>query len=172
MSRAYILTRILHGDGEAFDEGQVVLPKTIRESRGWRAGMEFLVEETAQGILLRPVRPFPPTRVEDIAGCLAYSKTVLLEADWVLRSVFSYTDEEVREAFAGVIGIPTTHVEGGAAVQEALRLVEEGFDFADALHLAYRPAGAVFVSFDEKLVRRAQRAGVPDVVLAGRTRLN
>ena len=100
------------------------------------------------------------------------SRLVLLEADWVLRSVFSYTDDEVREAFASVIGIPTTHVEGGAAIQEALRLVAEGLDFADALHLAYRPAGTVFVSFDEKLVRRAQRAGVPDVVLAGRTRLN
>jgi predicted nucleic acid-binding protein len=100
------------------------------------------------------------------------SRTVLLEADWVLRSVFSYTDKEIREAFASLIGIPTTHVEGGAVVQEALRLVEAGLDFADALHLAYRPAGTVFVSFDEKLVRSAQRAGVPNVVLAGKSPLN
>ena len=53
-------------------KGQIVLPKAIRESRGWRAGMEFSVEDTPKGILIRPVKPFPPTRIEDVAGCLAY----------------------------------------------------------------------------------------------------
>ncbi len=53
-------------------KGQIVLPKSIRESKGWRAGMELSVEETPQGVLIRPSRPFPPTRVEDVAGCLHY----------------------------------------------------------------------------------------------------
>ena len=32
--------------------------------------MEFSVEDTAEGVLLRPVRPMPETRVEDVAGLL------------------------------------------------------------------------------------------------------
>jgi len=52
--------------------GQVVLPKTVRDRRGWRPGTEFLVEETPSGILLRPQRPFAPARFEDVRGILKY----------------------------------------------------------------------------------------------------
>ncbi|HMD98796.1 MAG TPA: AbrB/MazE/SpoVT family DNA-binding domain-containing protein [Terriglobia bacterium] len=52
--------------------GQVVLPKTVRDGRGWRPGTEFVVEETASGVLLRPQRPFAPTRFEDVRGSLKY----------------------------------------------------------------------------------------------------
>ena len=43
----------------------------------------------------------------------------------------------------------------------ALALTERGIEFADALHLSSRPAGAAFVSFDRSFVRRARRAGAP-----------
>jgi AbrB family looped-hinge helix DNA binding protein len=51
-------------------KGQVVLPKNIRASRSWGPGTEFTVEETSEGILLRPARPFPETDLEQVAGCL------------------------------------------------------------------------------------------------------
>ncbi len=51
-------------------KGQVILPKSVREARRWPVGTEFTVEETADGVLLRPARAFPPTRLEDVAGCL------------------------------------------------------------------------------------------------------
>lgn len=51
-------------------KGQIVLPKEIRSSHAWGPGTEFTVEETRDGILLRPARRFPPTKVEDVAGCL------------------------------------------------------------------------------------------------------
>ena len=35
-------------------KGQIVLPKNIRTSRAWVPGTEFTIEETADGILLRP----------------------------------------------------------------------------------------------------------------------
>ncbi len=35
-------------------KGQIVLPKAIRDSKGWKAGTEFTMEETPQGLLLRP----------------------------------------------------------------------------------------------------------------------
>jgi AbrB family looped-hinge helix DNA binding protein len=51
-------------------KGQIVLPITIRASRAWTPGTEFTIEETSDGILLRPVPPFSVTRLDQVAGCL------------------------------------------------------------------------------------------------------
>jgi AbrB family looped-hinge helix DNA binding protein len=53
-------------------KGQIVLPKSLRESRRWAAGTEFTVEETAEGVLLRPARRFPRTTLDEVAGCLPW----------------------------------------------------------------------------------------------------
>lgn len=53
-------------------KGQVIIPKAIRASRGWLAGEELVVEETREGILLRPLRVFPRTSLEDVIGCMGY----------------------------------------------------------------------------------------------------
>ena len=60
-------------------KGQIILPKNIRTSRGWMPGTEFTVEETGDGILLRPTGRFPETSLDQVAGCLRpqrKSKTV------------------------------------------------------------------------------------------------
>ena len=54
-------------------KGQVILPKTIRDAHRWNPGTEFLVQEGHGGVLLRPVKVFPPARFEEVAGCLHYS---------------------------------------------------------------------------------------------------
>lgn len=51
-------------------KGQIVLPKNIRSSRAWGPGTEFTVEETDDGVLLRPADRFPATSLADVAGCL------------------------------------------------------------------------------------------------------
>lgn len=51
-------------------KGQVILPKGIRDARAWGPGTEFTVEETGNGILLRPAARFPETGLGDVAGCL------------------------------------------------------------------------------------------------------
>jgi AbrB family looped-hinge helix DNA binding protein len=51
-------------------KGQIVLPKTIRASRAWEPGMEFTVEETHDGVLLRPAALFPETTLDQVVGCL------------------------------------------------------------------------------------------------------
>ena len=51
-------------------KGQVILPKNIRDSRAWGPGTEFTVEETGDGILLRPATRFPATDLDQVAGCL------------------------------------------------------------------------------------------------------
>lgn len=51
-------------------KGQVILPKAVRENRNWRPGSKLIVEETAEGVLLKPAPLFPPTRLEDVVGML------------------------------------------------------------------------------------------------------
>ncbi|MEK6243113.1 MAG: AbrB/MazE/SpoVT family DNA-binding domain-containing protein [Pseudomonadota bacterium] len=53
-------------------KGQVVLPSSIRTARNWRAGAEFAVEDTPEGVLLRPLKPFPPTHVDEVFGSAGY----------------------------------------------------------------------------------------------------
>jgi len=53
-------------------KGQVILPKTIREQRHWSAGTELVVEDTAEGVLLKTKPVFAPTRPRDVFGSLSY----------------------------------------------------------------------------------------------------
>jgi AbrB family looped-hinge helix DNA binding protein len=54
-------------------KGQVILPKGIREARSWEPGTEFIVEESGDGILLRPAKRLPVVELDDVAGCLRTS---------------------------------------------------------------------------------------------------
>ena len=52
-------------------KGQIVLPKAIRDAHAWESGTEFVLEDTADGVLLRPSAAFPESRLDEVAGCLA-----------------------------------------------------------------------------------------------------
>ena len=53
-------------------KGQVIIPKAVRDRQGWKAGTELEVEDWGDAVVLRPARPFPPTTVEEVFGCLKY----------------------------------------------------------------------------------------------------
>jgi len=53
-------------------KGQVILPSVIRQRREWGAGTRLTVEETAEGVLLKPAPAFPETRPEDVFGALPH----------------------------------------------------------------------------------------------------
>lgn len=53
-------------------KGQVILPKAIREQRHWKAGTRLTVEDTAEGVLLKPAPEFAPTRPDQAFGILKY----------------------------------------------------------------------------------------------------
>jgi predicted nucleic-acid-binding protein len=91
------------------------------------------------------------------------AKTVLLETGWVLRSLYGFEESAVREAFIKLLGLKNVQVEDEPSVAAALGLTVHGIELADAMHLSSKPAGAVFVSFDQPFVRRAIRVGVPAV---------
>jgi len=53
-------------------KGRVILPKAIRERRRWSTGTELIVEETPEGVLLKPKPAFAASRPEDVFGSLPY----------------------------------------------------------------------------------------------------
>jgi len=91
------------------------------------------------------------------------AKTVLLEAAWVLRSVYGFDESAISDAFGKLLGLRNVHAEDQQCVAAALALTSHGIEFADALHLSSRPLGAAFVSLDRPFIRRAIRAGATDV---------
>ena len=53
-------------------KGQVVLPRSVRAAKAWRPGQALEVVATPEGVLLRPLKAFQATRLEDVAGVLRY----------------------------------------------------------------------------------------------------
>lgn len=53
-------------------KGQVILPSAIRQRREWSAGTRLTVEDTPEGVLLRPEPAFAETRPEDVFGMLPH----------------------------------------------------------------------------------------------------
>lgn len=83
--------------------------------------------------------------------------TVLLEAEWVLRSVYGYEPEQVATALASFGGLPRVTVQEPLSTATALAWMLKGIDFADALHVLQSGECDEFVSFDEHFVKTANR---------------
>src|SRR6266700_1727928 len=92
-------------------------------------------------------------------GPIWIAKTVLLETSWVLRSLYGFEESAIREAFIKLLGLKNVHAEDAPAVAAAIALSGHRIELADAMHLSSRPPGAVFVSFDQRFIRRAKSAG-------------
>lgn len=60
-------------------KGQIIIPKAVREAHHWWAGMEFVVESSGDGVILRPRKPFPTTRLEDGVGWAGYEENFMVK---------------------------------------------------------------------------------------------
>lgn len=49
-------------------KGQVVIPKSLRNTHHWEAGLEFMVIDTGDGLLLKPKAPFAATELAEVFG--------------------------------------------------------------------------------------------------------
>ena len=92
---------------------------------------------------------------EDVFVCT----TVLLESEWVLRSVYGFTPVRVAKALGAFAGLPSVTLEDAALTAKALDWTARGMDFADALHLAKAQGCDAFVSFDRRFARAARELG-------------
>jgi predicted nucleic acid-binding protein len=89
--------------------------------------------------------------------------TVLLETEWVLRSVYGFAAIEIVKAFGALAGLQSVTLEDAAMTAKALDWTARGMDFADALHLAKSHASEAFVSFDRRFVRAAKELSKVEV---------
>jgi AbrB family looped-hinge helix DNA binding protein len=51
-------------------KGQIILPKAVRDMHRWAPGTDFSVEDTGDGVVLRPIKTGQPTRLHDLVGSL------------------------------------------------------------------------------------------------------
>src|SRR4029077_11862969 len=91
----------------------------------------------------------------DVFVCL----TVLLEAEWVLRSVYGFSTPQCAKALNDFAGLPRVTVEDAPAAAKALGWMDKGVDFADGLHLAKSEGCEAFVSFDREFAAAANALG-------------
>jgi predicted nucleic-acid-binding protein len=94
-------------------------------------------------------------------GDVFVPKTVILELEWVLRSVAEQPADKVADCLKHLIALPGVTVEDHDEVEDALRHCRRGVDFADALHLAASQACSELLTFDDRgYARRAAKLGL------------
>lgn len=81
--------------------------------------------------------------------------TVLLETEWVLRSVFRADRAAVVATLAEIVELPNVATE--AWVTQALDWSAKGIEFADSMHLAASDRADVFFTNDRDFVKRGER---------------
>jgi predicted nucleic-acid-binding protein len=87
--------------------------------------------------------------------------TVLLEAEWVLRSRFSIDRKTIHDFFEGLSDTSGIEIEAESATRRAINAYGKGVDFADALHST--ATSHVFHTFDAKLVRQRRKIADADI---------
>ena len=91
------------------------------------------------------------------SGSVLLPKTVVLETEWVLRSLYRFERTAIEDGLTRLLGLPSVEVEDRPAVALALAWYGQSrLDFADAMHLASSAPAEAFATFDQALRRRAR----------------
>jgi len=121
-------------------------------------------------VIVRVFAEDDPEQADIADGVLAADavflpKTVILEFEWVMRSVYRKPAAAIAAAVERMLETANVQVEDQTAVTRAVAWFRKGMDLADALHLASSGHADAFVTFDVDLRRQAGRLGVkPPVV--------
>lgn len=87
---------------------------------------------------------------------LFVSKTVILETEWVLRSVYKIEPLVIAGYLQTFLEFPLLEFEDHDVVQLSVDAFRDGMDFADALHLFSAKDCDKFYSFDKNFALAAQ----------------
>jgi predicted nucleic-acid-binding protein len=87
------------------------------------------------------------------------ASTVVLETEWVLRSVYNLQPRQILAGLTRIFGLENVETENPAAIAKALSAYAEGMDLADAMHLTQAATTKGFATFDKSLQRTAKRMG-------------
>lgn len=93
------------------------------------------------------------------SGPIFIPKTVIIEFEWVLRSVYAQSQAAIAVAIDDLVASADVEIEDATAVVRAVAWFKRGMDLADALHLASSGHVDGFMTFDAAFRRRAARIG-------------
>ena len=82
------------------------------------------------------------------------SRTVLLETEWVLRSVYKNSCTDIAQYFENALMTKNFIMENSIEVSHALEWYKLGADFADAMHLCMCGESALH-TFDKEFCKAA-----------------
>ena len=91
------------------------------------------------------------------------SKTVQLEMEWVLRSRYKQSVEEIANFFTLLLQKNKILCENEEELMSAICWYRLGADFADALHLAHTKS-LPFYTFDERFCKKAIKEGIASAI--------
>ncbi len=120
----------------AVDTNVLVRLATGDDAREHRAAVESLAA--------RPWRVFP---------------TVILETEWVLRSVYGYAPRQFADFVEWMDANGRIVLVEAETIRAAVAHHRAGLDFADALHIA-QAGGEPLLTFDKALRRKATKLGL------------
>jgi predicted nucleic-acid-binding protein len=114
-------------------------------------------------VVIRVVTGDDPVQSEQARALLeretvSVATTVLLESEWVLRSVYGLSKVEAHAVLTAFAGLPTVALKEPDRVHRALKWSADGMDLADALHLAAAVGMDGFKTFDRRLIRHVAGA--------------
>ena len=73
----------------------------------------------------------------------------------MLRFAYHFKSDEICSALRNLFGLPNVHLADGRLIAQVLQWREDGFDFADAFHLAQSQNCSSLYTFDDKFVKKA-----------------
>jgi predicted nucleic-acid-binding protein len=97
-----------------------------------------------------------PAAVAALSERSYVSVTVLLELEWVMRGFYELPVKDISRVLRALASIEHVTLEDRGAVLAALDAFDMGLDFADAVHMARSVRTSGFVTFDQRLAKRAK----------------
>ena len=87
------------------------------------------------------------------------SRTVLLETEWVLRSIYKISRSDIASFFERTLITENIIMESATEVGQAIEWYKLGADFADAMHLCIC-GESLLHTFDGEFCKAASKAGI------------
>jgi len=83
--------------------------------------------------------------------------TVILETEWVLRYAYSFSPEDICDAFTNLFGLKNIHLTNPSFIAQAIEWHMQGMDFSDALHLTQCQRYEKLYTFDKSFSSKAKK---------------
>ncbi|NOT86114.1 MAG: type II toxin-antitoxin system VapC family toxin [Methylococcaceae bacterium] len=101
-----------------------------------------------------------PAAIQAMSQAVFVPVSVILEFEWVMRGFYALPRKDIELVFKALCGLAHVIIEDRHIVLAVLAAFHQGLDFADALHLGRSHQCQAFISFDQRLHKRANKAGL------------